>query len=358
MKAKEIEQLALSDSETKDVITPYAFKIDQALLGIPLATPIKRAMAMIIDVTLIFMAAKLSATLIAFVAAMAFYKGTAQQYLPKMSSFWRRALKLFAASFLFVSALTMLSLAIDFFEDDNAIQGIQIEKAQRNDELSEHDKSIIRTYLAQTGDGKNCDDVCQSVARANLVSQLPALAEIEDVGGIEVTRTLLHLMAIDDEPIAADDFKNNNTELKSISGEVADESNITEKAGTKSEKTKPVTSILQWGKGIIQDLGLGFGWAAVYFTLFSLLWRGQTPGKKVFNIRVVALSGEPLGMLDCFGRYGGYGAGFATGLLGFLQVYWDPNRQAIQDKISATVVIQGSVNQVVNAKTVEETVKS
>ncbi|MCQ8890020.1 RDD family protein [Pseudoalteromonas carrageenovora] len=358
MKAKEIEQLTLSDSETKDVITPHAFKIDHALLGIPLATPIKRAMTMTIDVALIFMAAKLSATLIAFVAAMAFYKGTAQQYLPKMSSFWRRALKLFAASFLFVSALTMLSLAIDFFEDDNAIQGIQIEKAQRNDELSEHDKSIIRTYLAQTDDDKNCDDVCQSVARANLVSQLPALAEIEDVGGIEVTRTLLHLMAIDDEPIAADDFKNNNTELKSISGEVADESNITEKAGTKSEKTKPVTSILQWGKGIIQDLGLGFGWAAVYFTLFSLLWRGQTPGKKVFNIRVVALSGEPLGMLDCFGRYGGYGAGFATGLLGFLQVYWDPNRQAIQDKISATVVIQGSVNQVVNAKTVEETVKS
>jgi len=315
-------------------------------------------MAMTIDVALIFMAAKLSATLIAFVAAMAFYKGTAQQYLPKMSSFWRRALKLFAASFLFVSALTMLSLAIDFFEDDNAIQGIQIEKAQRNDELSEHDKSIIRTYLAQTDDDKNCDDVCQSVARANLVSQLPTLAEIEDVGGIEVTRTLLHLMAIDDEPIAADDFKNNNTELKSISGEVADESNITEKADTKSEKTKSVTSILQWGKGIIQDLGLGFGWAAVYFTLFSLLWRGQTPGKKACNIRVVALSGEPLGLLDCFGRYGGYGAGFATGLLGFLQVYWDPNRQAIQDKISATVVIQGSVNQVVNMRTVEETVKS
>jgi len=36
--------------------------------------------------------------------------------------------------------------------------------------------------------------------------------------------------------------------------------------------------------------------------------------KKVCNIRVVALSGEPLGLLDCFGRYG---AGFATGLLVF-----------------------------------------
>ncbi|MDO6535320.1 RDD family protein [Alteromonas stellipolaris] len=348
MKADEIEQLALSDSETRDVITPYAFKVDQALLGIPLAPPVKRAMAMVIDVILIFMAAKLSATLIAFVAAMAFYKGTAQQYLPKMSSFWRRALKLFAASFLFVSSLTVLSLAIDFFEGDSTIQGTQINKAEQKEELSEHDKSIIRTYLAQTDDDKNCDDICQSAASANLVTQLPELAEIEDVGNSQVTRALLHLMVIaDGEAIAAGDgVKNLDLAPESISDEVTNESNTT-----------PVTSILQWGKGIIQDLGLGFGWAAVYFTLFSLLWRGQTPGKKVCNIRVVSLSGEPLGMLDCFGRYGGYGAGFATGLLGFLQVYWDPNRQAIQDKISATVVIRGSVNQVVTAKTVADAVK-
>ncbi|MBZ2162875.1 RDD family protein [Alteromonas stellipolaris] len=348
MKADEIEQLALSDSETRDVITPYAFKVDQALLGIPLAPPVKRAMAMVIDVILIFMAAKLSATLIAFVAAMAFYKGTAQQYLPKMSSFWRRALKLFAASFLFVSSLTVLSLTIDFFEGDSTIQGTQINKAEQKEELSEHDKSIIRTYLAQTDDDKNCDDICQSAASANLVDQLPELAEVEDVGNSQVTRALLHLMVIaDGEAIAAGDgVKNLDLAPESISDEVTNESN-----------TKPVTSILQWGKGIIQDLGLGFGWAAVYFTLFSLLWRGQTPGKKVCNIRVVSLSGEPLGMLDCFGRYGGYGAGFATGLLGFLQVYWDPNRQAIQDKISATVVIQGSVNQVVTAKTVADAVK-
>jgi uncharacterized RDD family membrane protein YckC len=346
MKANEKEQSALSGSETRDVITPYAFKVDHTLLGIPLATPIKRALAMIIDVILIFMAAKLSATLIAFVAAMAFYKGTAQQYLPKMSPFWRRALKLFAASFLFVSSLTVLSLAIDFFEGDSAIQGIQIEEAEGKDELSEHDKSIIRTYLAQTDNDKNCDEICQSAASANLVAQLPELAEIEDAESTQFTRSLLHLMAIAGEDSnAAEDSKNTDLVPESIAGEVTNESSTT-----------PVTSILQWGKGIIQDLGLGFGWAAVYFTLFSLLWRGQTPGKKVCNIRVVSLSGEPLGMLDCFGRYGGYGAGFATGLLGFLQVYWDPNRQAIQDKISATVVIQGSVNQVVDAQTVADAV--
>ncbi|WP_282131826.1 RDD family protein [Pseudoalteromonas aliena] len=363
MKAKEIEQLQLSSSETREVITPYAFKIDQTLLGLPLATPTRRAFAIIIDVALIFLAAKLSAALIAFVAAMAFYKGTAQQYLPKMSSFWRRTLKIFAAGFLFVSSLTVLSIAIDFFEDDNAIQGVKIKKAEQKDQLSSDDKSIIGTYLAQTADDKNCDDACQSVARANLVGQLPELAEIDDAGSIQVTRALLHLMVIaDDEPIAADDFKNNDLEQESVSDELIAERNIIEKEKTlneknKSEETKPAASILQWGKGIIEDLGLGFGWAAVYFTLFSLLWRGQTPGKKACNIRVVALNGEPLGLLDCFGRYGGYGAGFATGLLGFLQIYWDPNRQAIQDKISATVVIKGDLNQEVNTQTVVEATK-
>ena len=336
MKAKEIEQLELSKTETREVITPYAFKVDNALLGIPLATPLKRALAIVIDVALIFVAAKLSATLIAFVAAMAFYKGTAQQYLPKMSSVWRRILKIMAASILFVSALAVLSIGIDYLEDDNSeigsvIQGVKIEDEIQ---LTESEKHRVNAYLIKVVD-ERCEQSCQQNALDNLIGQVPKLAEMDDLQSPQLARALLQLLVLSE-----------NNEIKP--------------AQLIEEKPAQTTtnSILQWGKGIIQDLGLGFGWAAVYFTLFSLLWRGQTPGKKVCNIRVVALNGEPLGLLDCFGRYGGYGAGFATGLLGFLQVYWDPNRQAIQDKISATVVIQGSVKQIVNIETVEETVKA
>ena len=92
-------------------------------------------------------------------------------------------------------------------------------------------------------------------------------------------------------------------------------------------------------KGLIDDLGLGFGWAAFYFTVFTAWFDGQTLGKKLLRNRVIQLDGTKLSLWDSFGRYGGYGAGFATGLLGFLQIFWDANRQAIQDKISATVVI-------------------
>lgn len=328
MKAKQIEQLALTAAETKEVITPHAFKIDQALLGLPLASPTRRALAMVIDVALIFLAAKISAAVIALVAAMAFYKGTAQKYLPTMSTVWRRVLKITATSILFISSLSVLAIAIDFFEEDTAIQGIRI---KRETPLNAEEKQQINTYLMQTAPSQNCDQACQSNALANLVTQVPQLAEIDEFDNDQVARLLLKVMVEADEQRAAPEDA--------------------------PVKAAPVNSILQWGKGIIQDLGLGFGWAAVYFTLFSLLWRGQTPGKKVCNIRVVALSGEDLSLWDAFGRYGGYGAGFATGLLGFLQVYWDPNRQAIQDKISATVVIKGSINQLINEETVKAIVK-
>jgi uncharacterized RDD family membrane protein YckC len=343
MKATEIEQLELSNSETREVITPYAFKIDSALLGLPLATPIRRALAIIIDVALIFLAAKLSAALIAFVAAMAFYKGTAQQYLPKMSNVWRRILKITAASILFVSALTVLSIGIDYLEDDKADQGLAVQGVKIQDEmqLTATEKQRVNTYLVQTAD-ESCEQPCQQNAFDNLIGQVPKLAEMDDLQSPQLATVLLQLLVLSE-----------NNEIKPAQ--------LIEEKPAQLIEEKPAqtstNSILQWSKGIIQDLGLGFGWAAVYFTLFSLLWRGQTPGKKVCNIRVVALSGEPLGLLDCFGRYGGYGAGFATGLLGFLQIYWDPNRQAIQDKISATVVIKGNLNQPVNVETVVGAVK-
>lgn len=88
-----------------------------------------------------------------------------------------------------------------------------------------------------------------------------------------------------------------------------------------------------------RTLGLTFGWAGVYFTLFTAWWRGRTPGKFLFGLRVVRLDGRPLTAMDAFTRNGGYAAGVATGLIGFLRLLWDENRQAIEDKIAGTVVI-------------------
>lgn len=89
----------------------------------------------------------------------------------------------------------------------------------------------------------------------------------------------------------------------------------------------------------LDELGLGFGWAIVYFSLLPTWLKGQTLGKKLLGVRVVELTGKPLSVRLCFSRYGGYVAGMATGGFGFAQIMWDANRQAIQDKVAHTVVI-------------------
>lgn len=99
-------------------------------------------------------------------------------------------------------------------------------------------------------------------------------------------------------------------------------------------------SVLKWLQGILTDLGIGFGWAIGYFTLFIAWNNGQTIGKKLCGIRVVQLNNSPISLWTAFGRQGGYSAGLATGLLGFLQIYWDPNCQAIQDKLADTLVLR------------------
>ena len=105
-----------------------------------------------------------------------------------------------------------------------------------------------------------------------------------------------------------------------------------------ARKPRPI----QWRDDAMRQLhklGLRFGWATAYFSLLPFWWKGQTVGKRLFGLRVVELTGKPLGLMTCFGRYGGYAAGLATGGMGFLQVLWDANRQAVEDKLAHTVVV-------------------
>ncbi len=82
-----------------------------------------------------------------------------------------------------------------------------------------------------------------------------------------------------------------------------------------------------------------FGWGIVYFSLLPAWWGGQTLGKRALRLRVLQLTGEPVTVMGSLKRYGGYAAGMATGGLGFAQVFWDPNRQGLQDKAAHTVVV-------------------
>jgi hypothetical protein len=89
----------------------------------------------------------------------------------------------------------------------------------------------------------------------------------------------------------------------------------------------------------VDKIGLSYFWAAVYFTLLPIVWPGQTPGKRIMGLQVIELTGKRLTPLILFKRFGGYAAGLATGGAGYVQLIWDSNRQAIQDKTAHTVVI-------------------
>lgn len=94
-----------------------------------------------------------------------------------------------------------------------------------------------------------------------------------------------------------------------------------------------------WIRHWADELGLGYGFALLYFTLLPAWWGGQTVGKRLLGLRVVELTGKPMTMLRNLKRFGGYAAGMATGGLGLVQLVWDSNRQAIQDKTAHTAVV-------------------
>ena len=87
-------------------------------------------------------------------------------------------------------------------------------------------------------------------------------------------------------------------------------------------------------------LGVTFGWSGVYFTLLAGALSGRTLGKIVLRIRALKTDGKPFTFFDAFVRHGGYIAGVAMGLTGFLRLLWEPNRQAVEDRIAGTVVVK------------------
>jgi hypothetical protein len=98
-------------------------------------------------------------------------------------------------------------------------------------------------------------------------------------------------------------------------------------------------SVREQLQSLAEAVASSLGWGIVYFSLLPAWWGGQTLGKRLLGLRVVELTGQPMTVLRCLKRYGGYAAGMATGGLGFAQTLWDPNRQGLQDKAAHTVVV-------------------
>lgn len=79
--------------------------------------------------------------------------------------------------------------------------------------------------------------------------------------------------------------------------------------------------------------------SALYQTAFMTILNGQTPGKMVYNLRVVKQNGKRFTILDALLRNGfGYTVSLLF-LLGFIWAWVDDDQQAWHDKMAGTIVI-------------------
>ena len=253
--AEELTAKKKKKKDPRDRVTPDAFKVSEDVLGMPLATPKRRALAIFIDFLIIQQLSQMGSVILGLcVAAMMFILSS-----QKKNKSVGRGLRDYAKYLGIAILVGIVSYEIYRVQTDQTLDWFRTE-APETQEFKVDSSLPVDQQLAS------------------------ALERIEDY----------------------------------------------------EEQDKDMVDLVEQ---MAQQLGYGFGWAAVYFTLCLYLSNGQTFGKWICRIKVVQLDGERIGIWSALGRYGGYAASFVTGLSGFFQIYWDANRQGLHDKVSSTVVI-------------------
>ena len=352
--------------DPRSIITQDAFQVAQSLLGTPLAGPGRRGLALLIDLTLIGMLQLLGWGVLGGVAALIGLRLATRRVGTPMSAAGRGALGC-ASALLFVVAtgvtlFTTSSLRSRLADSDDAESALV--EASSNTGLGDL-MSGAGGFLRLAG----ADDVDEAIDAAEAMGQALAdqgldratvggaltdlVDENSDFDAEEVVEPALDRIfgppeegappAVELSPEAQEVVAGLQNTIAEM-GEALQESEQRRAAAESAlDDAEPSSTLFSWVRDAADEAGLIFGWGTVYLTLFLVLWDGRTPGKKALDLRVVRLNGEPLTLFLSLERAGGYAAGLATGLLGFAQIWWDPNRQAIHDKIAETVVIRDSL---------------
>jgi len=92
-------------------------------------------------------------------------------------------------------------------------------------------------------------------------------------------------------------------------------------------------------KTLLMLLIFGFQWG--YFNLFEWMWNGQTPGKRLLNLRVIKVDGSPVSGIDVLLR--NLSRPIDTlgpmGLIGLLMIFVSRKAQRLGDLMARTLVI-------------------
>lgn len=345
-----------NSQENRDIITPYAFEVPTELYGTALASPTRRASAILLDLLLVAMLAGVSGHALALLIGGLIFLAAQRMKKRGVSKVAVRLVRICAGLLLFITLLDIITNSSDY-NDRHLASSTQVQQSSTKESLvialfTGKYLLAIANLDEQVQQGKCASHYdCWHALSDDLTDDLHEL----NVNEKQARKILTEFFNLSGENLTAEQSSDlyQQSLAKFSAGvaqqddelnpgnEVAKEATKLQELQQQADDSKSISdySIVNWVKGIAADLGLGFGWAAFYFTAFTGLFNGQTPGKLMFGIKVIKLDGSALNLWESFGRYGGYGAGLATGLLGFIQIYWDANRQAIQDKISETLVI-------------------
>lgn len=374
-------------------VTPDAFSVAPELLGLPLATPWRRAAAMLVDLIVVAMLVNAGGLVLAGAIALVIWRATRTNKVGPFYLRWLRySLRLGAAFAVFVALLVAEWPWERWGDDDDdnktpaAVSGVatlermglggvvslggELEALRASDSRAEA-LPIAQRLVASARD-LGIDSVALDAIVADfddddgplpphaVLALQDALATADSTVAVPDTIGAAALAARYAAAAAADDstalaslddqllgaiagdtlhaLGETVERLRSRNYELAEERDELEDERDELRDRSP--GLLTVIRAAADDLGLGLGWAGLYFTAFLSLWKGRTPGKRLFGMRVVRLDGKPITLWAAFERFGGYSAGLFTGMLGYFEVFWDPNRQALHDKIAKTVVVR------------------
>ena len=357
--------------DPRTIITPDAFSVDPPLLGTPLAPPRRRAAALFIDLIVVGLITTLTSGFwfVLGVVAAAFFFNTARK--PGKGDRTANVFRLFLGCMGVTTLLVtiMIFLGLRFLNDNE--QGAVFNASVRSDSTEIRLSGGLDGVLGGIAEGAQImtsdtpEDVVELATRLGrrLEATMPrdevedALAELipDEVGGADGEDLLEQVMANLDssaESEPADPSVSEETEramaaaltlagdtIEELQDRLDREERDRDQAEIELQEAQERRGVFGWMADRVESLGFGLGWWTMYFAILMPWMNGQTPGKRALGIRVVRLDGQPVTWWHAFERAGGYAAGLATGTLGFAQIYWDPNRQAIHDKVAGTVVI-------------------
>ncbi|MGD2121418.1 MAG: RDD family protein [Gemmatimonadota bacterium] len=386
--------------DPRTIVTPYAFAVHPDLLGRPLATPGQRLGAILVDLIVIAFISQVGAAPLAIGSvALLFWLAFRKPGRDVLGKVFRIAVGCLGVFILFLTALVILWIRYgdDFMRlVDESRGGVQIEEvgdpnAGEGQEESEGLGAFLsivqgvggavelqnagteeeaQTLLNEFVESAYDSGLSRSEIRELALQILPQDADWSPRAAAMVDVAIQNLAGPGGEPgdesqgaetvetgrepeqalpeagpqeslgeVATDSIQRLNRALRLAEDDREDAESALARTREELEEERN-RGPLSWLWDLIDELGIGFGWGALYLTITHAWWRGTSIGKKLFRIRVVMIDKRPLNWWLSFERAGGYAAGFATGLLGFAQIFWDPNRQAIHDKVSETIVIQ------------------